>query len=87
MFKYFTFQIIEDEMYRNVTLSLACVLITIYFLLFNLRVCLFCGLCVIFTVIDVGGVMYYWGMSIDTISLIATVVAIGLCVDYAAHIG
>jgi len=42
---------------------------------------------VILTVIDVGGAMYYWGMSIDTISVIANVVAIGLCVDYAAHIG
>lgn len=73
-------QIITDELYRNVTLSLICVLITVFFLLFNLRVCIFCGICVIFTVIDLGGIMYYWGMTIDTISLVANVVAIGLCV-------
>lgn len=45
-----------------------------------IKVCLFCGICVIFTVIDVGGVMYYWGLSIDTITTVANVVAIGLCV-------
>jgi len=31
--------------------------------------------------------MYFWGLTIDTVSCIDLVLAIGLCVDYAAHIG
>lgn len=31
--------------------------------------------------------MYYWGLTIDMISFIDIVLAVGLCIDYAAHIG
>lgn len=31
--------------------------------------------------------MYFWGLFIDNVSVIQTVIAIGLCVDYAAHVG
>ena len=31
--------------------------------------------------------MHFWGLTIDTVSCINLVLAIGLCVDYAAHIG
>lgn len=68
-------------------LSLACVMITIFFLLANLRMCLLCGVCVIFTIINVGGFMYFWGLTINMVSCIDIVLAIGLCVDYASHIG
>lgn len=30
--------------------------------------------------------MHFWGLTIDTVSCINLVLAIGLCVDYAAHI-
>jgi len=80
-------QIINAELYRNVALSLICVLITTFLLLANFRVCFFCGLCVIFTLINVGGFMHFWGLTIDTVSCIDIVLGIGLCVDYAAHIG
>ena len=36
---------------------------------------------------DVGGLMHFWGLTIDTVSCIDVVLAIGLCVDYAAHVG
>lgn len=32
------------------------------------------------------GFMYYWGLTIDLVSSIALVLAVGLCVDFAAHI-
>jgi len=35
----------------------------------------------------VAGFMYYWGLYIDIASCIALVLAVGLCVDFAAHIG
>ena len=31
--------------------------------------------------------MHFWGMTIDTVSCNMLVIAIGLCVDYSAHIG
>lgn len=31
--------------------------------------------------------MYAWGLTIDIVSCIALQLAVGLCVDYAAHIG
>jgi len=31
--------------------------------------------------------MHFWGLTIDTVSCIDIVLGIGLCVDYAAHIG
>lgn len=30
--------------------------------------------------------MYFWGLTIDLVSSIALVLAVGLCVDFAAHI-
>ena len=30
--------------------------------------------------------MHFWGLTIDTVSCINLILAIGLCVDYAAHI-
>lgn len=31
--------------------------------------------------------MYFWGLYIDIATCIALVLAVGLCVDFAAHIG
>ncbi|TRY67571.1 hypothetical protein TCAL_07821 [Tigriopus californicus] len=36
--------------------------------------------------VDMVGVLHFWGLTIDTISCINIVLAIGLCVDYSAHI-
>lgn len=30
---------------------------------------------------------YYWGLAIDTVAVIQLVLAVGLAVDYAAHVG
>ena len=31
--------------------------------------------------------MYFWGLTIDTVTSVMLILAIGLCIDYAAHIG
>ena len=36
---------------------------------------------------DVTGLMYFWGLTIDTVSTIVIIIAIGLSVDYASHVG
>merc|ERR1712039_746419 len=39
------------------------------------------------TIADILGCMHMWGVPIDTVSVIQLVIAVGLCVDYAAHVG
>ncbi|XP_055387683.1 patched domain-containing protein 3-like isoform X2 [Condylostylus longicornis] len=37
--------------------------------------------------VNVGGFMQIWGLTIDLVSCIGLQLAVGLCVDYAAHVG
>ena len=55
-------------------------------MLADIRICVFVLACVFFTMIDVTGVIYIWGMTLDPFSLVAIIVGIGLSVDYSAHI-
>ena len=32
------------------------------------------------------GLMYFWNMSIDTVTMTNIIISVGLCVDYSAHI-
>jgi predicted RND superfamily exporter protein len=34
-----------------------------------------------------GGLMHWWGLTIDTVSSLSLILAIGLSVDYSAHVG
>ena len=44
-------------------------------------------ICVVFTLVDVGGFMYFWGLTIDSIACLSVSIAIGFSVDYASHVG
>jgi len=68
-------------------LAMICVLLATLLLIANVKTCLMVLLCVIFTLLDVLGGMYFWDLTIDTVSCVDLVLAIGLCVDYAAHLG
>ena len=82
-----TDEVIAEELYRNIGLALICIFITTLFLLSNF-VCSFLVLvCVVLSLVDVGGFMHFWGLTIDTVSCVQLIIAIGLCVDYSAHIG
>ena len=37
--------------------------------------------------INIGGLIYWWSLTIDTVTSIIMILAIGLAVDYSAHIG
>ena len=41
----------------------------------------------IYSKVYVGGFMHFWGLTIDTSSAVLLTVAMGLAVDYAAHVG
>lgn len=82
-----TDEIIDAELLRNISLALVCVMFCTVMLVMNLNVCFWIFTCVILTLVNVCGLMYRWGLTIDMVSCIALQLAVGLCVDYAAHIG
>eukprot|EP01046_Picozoa_sp_COSAG06_P090996 COSAG06_NODE_37296_length_437_cov_0.508876_1_plen_143_part_01 len=42
--------------------------------------------CIVLSVLDTVGFMYYWDVTISSISTIYILICVGLAVDYAAHI-
>ncbi len=81
-----TDEVIAFELYRNIALAVVCVFITTLFLLSNFIASLLVLSCVLLSLVDVGGYMHFWGLTIDTVSCNNLIIAIGLCVDYSAHI-
>ena len=57
-----------------------------YVPLADLYICLLILGCVLFTMIDVVGVIYMLGLTIDPFSLASIIIGIGLSVDYSVHI-
>lgn len=82
-----TFRIIKKEMMMSVGLCLLAVFVITFGLIAHPTTSLLVFLCVVMTIVDVLGCMNMWGLAIDSVSVIQLVVSVGLCVDYAAHIG
>jgi len=82
-----TFRIIKHEMTMSITLCLAAVFVITLGLIAHPLTSGLVFLCVLMTTIDILGCMNMWGLAIDSVSVIQLVISVGLCVDYAAHIG
>merc|ERR1712020_869745 len=50
-------------------------------------ICVMVILIVVFTLTDIVGFLHFWEITIDIISCVNIVLAVGLCVDYSVHIG
>lgn len=81
-----TDEIITVEVYRNMGLAMICIFCTTLALIANFKGCLIVLVCVILTLVDIGGSMHFWNLTIDTVSCIDLVLAIGLSVDFSSHI-
>ena len=82
-----TEEIISFELWRNVGLAIVAIFITTLLLLGNLQICMYVMCIVVITLTDIIGYLHFWDITIDIISCINIVLAIGLCVDYSVHIG
>ncbi|KXJ77899.1 hypothetical protein RP20_CCG006239, partial [Aedes albopictus] len=82
-----TDEIIDTEIYRNIALAMIGVMFCSAVLIVNPQICFWIFICVLLTLVNVGGLMQRWGLTLDICSCIALQLAVGLCVDYAAHIG
>ncbi|CAH1243988.1 NPC1 [Branchiostoma lanceolatum] len=81
-----TNKVIKNELYRNLGIAMAAVFVITLLLLADILGSLWVLLCVVLTLVDVGGMMHHWGLTIDTVTTNIMILAIGLAVDYAAHI-
>jgi len=81
-----TDEVIAEEVYRNIAVAVVCVFFTTLLFICNLRGALIIIGCVLLTLVNVGGFMHFWGLTIDTVSCNNLIIAIGLCVDYSAHV-
>ena len=79
-------RVIVEELWRNLACSIVCVLLITYLLLSDIMSSIQVLFCVVFTLVDVVGVLYFWNITIDVISCCCIIVTVGLCVDYSAHI-
>ena len=54
--------------------------------MFNCRVSGWVILCILLSIVDVLGMLYWWDITINSITTIYVLISVGLAVDYAAHI-
>lgn len=81
------FKIIGTELYRNVGLAIACVGVIVLITVASFSAALIITMNVAFCIVEILGFMYALGIVIDSVSVINVVLAVGLSVDYSAHIG
>ena len=82
-----TDEILDKELYTNLFLAVVVVFLMTFGLLASMVQSIFVLSCVIMTLVDVGASMHWWGLTIDAAFCIDMVLSVGLCVDYAAHVG
>ena len=89
MFMYLYYEqyaIIFVEAMQNLGLALLAVLIIVYLLVANFGLTLLVMLCVLMVDVNILGLMWLWGLTIDSVAIINLVLAIGLAVDYSVHV-
>ena len=83
----FCVQVISNELIRNLGLTMAAVVSVTLILISDLVTVFWVFTCIAFTLIDLLGLMYYWGLTVEISSSIIVILAAGLAIDYSAHIG
>ncbi|KAJ8305670.1 hypothetical protein KUTeg_016215 [Tegillarca granosa] len=79
--------VIQEELYRNLGIASASVFVVTLILIANVWTSLMVFSCVVATSVNVCGFMQFWGLTIDTVTSNLLILAIGLTVDFSAHIG
>ncbi|XP_064106507.1 NPC1-like intracellular cholesterol transporter 1 [Macrobrachium nipponense] len=74
------------ELWRNLSVVVVVVATMTLLLMAAFRAAFLVLLSVLATLLDVMAIMHICGLTIDTVSCIALVLAIGICVDYSAHV-
>ena len=78
--------IIDVELQRNLIICGIVVIVMVFGLIPIPRIAFFVSLCIVFSVIDLVGMLHFWGVTISGVSTIYILISVGLAVDYSAHI-
>jgi predicted RND superfamily exporter protein len=81
--QYFNF---TGETLFSAGLSLLAVLLVIFFITASLMTTFLVFVCVALVDLYLLALLYYWGLTLNTIVVLQIVIALGLAVDYSAHI-
>ena len=74
-------------LFRSLGISICAIFIVTFLLTgFNLREALIILVTITMIVTDLGGMCYFWGISLNAISLVNMVVGIGIAVEFCTHI-
>jgi len=84
---YEQYKAIEQEAIRNISSTMAVMVVIIAFLLVNPKAVSVTCFCLCLIIVNIIGYMHFWGLALDSVTIIMLVIALGLSVDYAAHIG
>lgn len=87
--RYFDFEsyvVFDREAILNVTLALVAVLVIMLVFTANFIITIFVLLCVILVDVFLFGLLAFWNVTLNSVTVVNIVIAIGLSVDYSAHI-
>lgn len=79
--------VFAKEANLNVILALVAVLMVLLAFTGNITVSLFVLLCVGLVDLFLFGLLTFWEVTLNSVTIVNVVIAIGLAVDYSAHIG
>lgn len=85
-FDYESYVVFGDEALKSVLIALAGVFIIMIIVTANLRITLFVLLCVALVDLFLLSLLYLWDLTFNSVSVTNITIAIGLAVDYSAHI-
>ena len=81
------YSVIGSELWRNLIIAMIVIFIIALILIPKISAALLVLVCVVMALTDVLGFMWLWGLNIDAVTVCYTIIAIGLAVDYSAHVG
>ena len=88
--RYYDFEsyvVFVDEAVMNVVLALVAVFVVLVIVTANFTVTFFVLFCVMLVDLFLFGLLGLWNVTLNSVTVVNIVIAIGLAVDYSAHIG
>ena len=82
-----SFKIIQRELFLNVGLAIGAVAVIVFVTVASPMTALLITLSVAACIVEILGFMFTIGIVIDSVSVVNVVLAVGLSVDYSAHVG
>jgi len=81
------YKLIRQELFTNVGLAFISVAVIVFITIASPVTTLLVTFNVAFCIIEILGFMYFLNIAIDSVSVINIVLAVGLSIDYSAHVG